>query len=144
MITLEGVPIREVEFSYLDGLTITVGPAAPDLNPLFAAAYIAFLEPLTLAARLPDDHPRALTEARARPALAKAYAEGVVFGADDPTFDGYTPAQWEEWLLENDEEFDSLISVVQMRSNFVTEQEEQLQQAAHEAGNALAAMAKGG
>ncbi len=123
MITLEGVPTREIEFSYLP-LVVTVGPAVPDLNPLFAAAHISYLEPLRLAASLPEDHPRFLTEAKARPALAKAYAEAVVFGADDPALDGWAPAQWEEWLLANPSEFDWFITVAQERTNFVSEQDE--------------------
>ena len=137
MIALEGVSTREIEFSYLDGLTLTIAPAVPDLNPLFAAAYAALIQPLTLAARLPEDHPRALTDERARPALAKAYAQAVVFGSNDPAMKDFGPAEWEDWLLEHPRELESLTSIAQVRTNFSNENENEAQRLAQEVADAL-------
>ncbi len=139
MIALEGVPTREIEFSYLGGLTLTIAPAVPDLNPLFAAAYVALIQPLTLAARLPEDHPRALTDERARPALAKAYAQAVVFGTNEPSMEDFGPEQWEDWLLEHPRELESLTSIAQVRTNFTTEAEDQAQELAREVAERLVA-----
>ncbi len=138
MIALEGVPTRELEFSYLDSLVLIIAPAVPDLNPLFAAAFMACIEPLTLAARLPEDHPRALTDERARPAIARAYAQGVVFGSLNPEMDAYSPDQWEEWLLNNPRELESILSVAQVRTNFTSASEDQAHEIAQEVAQQLA------
>jgi hypothetical protein len=115
------VPTRIIEFPYLDGLELTIRPAVLDLNPLYVVACSAWLSPLKLAGELPDDHPRALTDARAEAALAKAYALAVVWESNKPAHEAYGPDDWEAWLLENPQEFRSLQTIAPVRTNFVDE-----------------------
>lgn len=123
----EGVPTRRIQFEYLDGLEIDFRPAVLDLNPLFVAASVAWIQPLTLAAQLPEDHPRHLGEERANRAMAKAYSMSVMVGSStSDELDGFTAAEWEAWLLEHPEEFASIRSVAEIRTNFVDETEDEI------------------
>jgi hypothetical protein len=111
---LEGIPVRTIRFEYLDGgLELSFRPAVLDLNPLFVAATAAYLHPLLLAAQLPDDHPRHLTEERAEAALAKAYGMAVIVTGNSPEL----------------EEFRSLRSVAEVRTNFVEAAQTEVEQA---------------
>jgi hypothetical protein len=120
-VTLPNVPIRTVEFSYLDGLEVHIRPAVLDLNPLYLAACQTWLSPLKLAGLLPEGHPRALTEKRAVAGLAKCYAMAVCAGSNVDEMDAWQPDQWEAWLLEHPDEFESLRTVAPVRTNFVPE-----------------------
>ncbi len=93
------IPIRTIRLEYMDNLEVEVRPAIPELNPIFAAFAHAVLKPLEIAARLPDDHPRALTEERALAALHRCYAAGVMLGSPThPEMNDWVPAEWEKWL----------------------------------------------
>lgn len=115
----ESIPTREIQFSYLDDLVVTVRPACVDLNPLYVAAASYWVAPLKLASQLPDDHPRKLSDERALIALAKVYGMAVMAGSSDERLAAFTPDQWEAWLLENQPEFQSIRDVCEVRTNFV-------------------------
>jgi hypothetical protein len=115
---------RTIRFDYLEGLEVVVKPAVLDLNPIYQAATIAYVQPLRLAAQLPDDHPRRLTEERAVAALVKAYAAAVMIAGDRDGMDDWRPHQWETWLAAHPEEFQSIRDVAEVRTNFVSEEEE--------------------
>ncbi len=120
----ESIPTREIQFSYLDDLTITIRPAVTDLNPLYLAAGCAWVNPLRLAAELPEDHPRHLTEERALHALAKAYGMAVLTSpCSDPEMDAFTPSEWEDWLLGNLPEFQTIRDYAPVRTNFVRQED---------------------
>ena len=117
------IPTRRIRFEYLDGLEIDFRPAVLELNPIFAAGVIQWVQPLQLAAQLPDDHPRHLSDQRATAALAKAYAIGVMQGSPEPGADAPAkPKQWEEWLIANPAEFESIRAIAEIESNFTTEE----------------------
>ncbi len=116
------IPTRTINFDYLDDLKVRFRAAVlGDTNPLYQAVTIAFIQPLELAASLPEGHPRKLTEDRAEKALAKAYAHGVMEGRpggqgeNEPPF---RPQEWEAWLLEHLEEFATIRSVAEVEENF--------------------------
>lgn len=117
------IPTRTICFNYLDDLEITFRPAVLELNPIFAAGVIQWVQPLQLAAQLPEGHPRKLTEERALAALAKAYSIGVMQGSPDRDAEAPAkPEQWEAWLLANPAEFQSVRDIAEVESEFVTEE----------------------
>jgi hypothetical protein len=106
------IPSRQVRFDYLDGLTFEVRQADLEVNPLFAAATIAWIQPLQLASSLPEGHPRKLSEERANAAMVKVYAMAIIWGNPDPSAEApATPEVWEAWLLEHPDEFLSVREV---------------------------------
>jgi hypothetical protein len=112
-----------MRFDYLEDLEVRFRAAVlGDVNPLFQAVTVAFIQPLELAASLPDDHPRKLTDERAERALAKAYAHGVMEGRPGGQAEGeaaFRPVEWEAWLLEHRAEFASIRSVAEIEDNFL-------------------------
>lgn len=95
-----------VRFATLGGFCVDVMPAIPEVNPLFRAASIAYVAPLSLASRVGR-----VSEVVGRRALARAYAEGVVCGSPSPEADGWGPAEWAAWLLGHPGEFDWIRSL---------------------------------
>ena len=111
---------RTICFEYLDDLELEFRPAVLELNPIFVACVIQWVHPLQLAAKLPEGHPRKLSEERATAALRKVYANGVLQGELSSVSDDRpaTPAEWEAWLESHPAEFDSLRSVAECPENF--------------------------
>jgi hypothetical protein len=117
------IPTRRIRFEYLDGLEVEFAPAVLELNPIFAACVIQWVQPLQLAAQLPDGHPHKLSDERALAALAKCYAAGAMRGSPDRDAEAPAkPQQWEAWLLANPPEFENIRSVAEVASNFPTEE----------------------
>ena len=118
------IPTRVICFSYLDNLEIEIRPALLDLNPLFHACCLAWLQPLTLSALLPDDHPRTLSEGRATGALAKVWGASVIVGSPtDDELNAYSAEEWTAWLISDEHlpEFKSLREIAEEGACFVAD-----------------------
>lgn len=92
---------HEVEFD--------VGPAFTDLNPLYRAAAIAYVQPYTLSSQLGR-----ISEERSTELLAAAYAEGVIFDSR-PTM---TSQEIRSWLIAHPNEFTIIREYAEHRRNF--------------------------
>ena len=119
------IPTRTLCFEYLEGLEVVFRPAVLELNPLFVACVVQWVQPLQLAAQLPEGHPRKLSDERANAALRKVYANGVLQGKLRSVSEdrAATPAEWEAWLEAHPAEFDSLRSVAECPENFTPPEE---------------------
>jgi hypothetical protein len=95
------VDFLRVRFAALGGFSVDVMPAIPEVNPLFRAASIAFVRPLSLASALGR-----VSEHVGRRALVRAYAEGVICGSPSPEADGWGRKEWIAWLEAHPDEFD--------------------------------------
>lgn len=104
--------VRRITFEYLD-VSIDVLPAVVAENAVFRAAFAAYVQPYRLAAQLGR-----LSEDTARRGLAKAYAEGVITGSPTPALCDYGRADWERWLLEHPDEFETIRAVCEVAENF--------------------------
>lgn len=97
-----------INFLYLD-LWMEVGAAVPELNPVYAAMFLVNQRPYSLALSLGR-----FSEQQARRLLARTYSEAVILKSSVQR----SPAQWEEWLLANDWEFDQLRAMCEHAPNF--------------------------
>lgn len=113
------VPERNVRFEYLDGLEVSIRVAHMEHNAIFRAGVITWVQPLTLAASLPEGHPRRLSEEQALEVMAKLYGMGVMAGSrTNVQLDQASPDDWSDWLLEHPDEFELLRSVAPIPENF--------------------------
>ena len=104
--------IRTISFDYLD-VQINVAVADPELNPLYRAASITYVQPISFAIALGR-----VDEQRATDALARCYAEGVIVGSPTPGLDAYGVKEWYSWLKAHPAEFDQLRGLCEVTANF--------------------------
>lgn len=94
--------MMRLEFPDL-GVVIDCEDADPATNPIFKAALITYVQPLSLAVRVGR-----LSEEVATAHLAKAYSRGVIVGSDTEGFEDYDEERWAKWLIENPAAFDGM------------------------------------
>lgn len=104
--------MRRINLAYVP-IRIDVLPADPEINPVYRAASLAFVQPYSLAASLGR-----LREETSVRALARAYAEGVICGSPDDEYIYYDREDWVRWLTAHPEEFGTIRSICEVRKNF--------------------------
>lgn len=91
-------------------LSIDCWPPFVDLNPLYRAASMHFVQPYKLAIDAGK-----LSEESAVRVLAQAYAEGVIAKSPTDGFQDLKGSDWIDWLVEHPDHFADLRAHVEVR-----------------------------